>query len=332
MLTARVALGIGESVCIPTSHSLITDYVRNETRPFAFGVHSTGGVVGVTLSLILGGYLAANFGWRGAMLMAAIPGFVLAVIIFFTLREPGRPGDPGAESSEQFPLRDVIRCLLARKSYVFLLIAICFSLLIEFGLNQWLPSYYVRQFGLSLSEVGYRYGLAVAIGGIPGSILGGWVAARLLRTDVRWLVWLPAVAYTVALPLGLSMLLAESATTALLLNGLYAFAIFATNGAFWSACFIAVPARMRATTSAITLLVGGVCGIAIGPVLAGAISDALASRGGGQSLQASLISIECLAIFVIGALLIAGRHLAREGREATSPPIAAGAAANVPAS
>ena len=95
MLTARVALGIGESVCIPTSHSLITDYVRNETRPFAFGVHSTGGVVGVTLSLILGGYLAANFGWRGAMLMAAIPGFVLAVIIFFTLREPRRLGRSG---------------------------------------------------------------------------------------------------------------------------------------------------------------------------------------------------------------------------------------------
>jgi MFS family permease len=279
MLTARVALGIGESVCIPTSHSLITDYVRPGKRPFAFGVHSTGGVVGVTLSLILGGYLASNLGWRGAMLIAAIPGFVLAVIIFLTLREPSRLGDSGVESNEHFALGTVIGYLLARKSYVFLLIAICFSLLIEFGLNQWLPSYYVRQFGLSLSEVGYRYGLTVAIGGIPGSILGGWLAAGLLRADVRWLVWLPAAAYAVALPLGLSMLLAESVTTALMLNSLYAFAIFATNGAFWSACFIGAPSRMRATISAITLLVGGVCGIAIGPVLAGAISDALASNG-----------------------------------------------------
>ena len=68
------------------------------------------------------------------------------------------------------PLRAVIQHLLSLKSYLLLLVAICFSLLVEFGLNQWLPSYYVRQFGLSMTEVGYRYGLAVAIvwNGTPG--------------------------------------------------------------------------------------------------------------------------------------------------------------------
>lgn len=55
MLVARIALGAGESVCIPTSHSLLTDYVAPENRPLAFGLHSTGGVMGATLCLILGG-------------------------------------------------------------------------------------------------------------------------------------------------------------------------------------------------------------------------------------------------------------------------------------
>jgi MFS family permease len=186
------------------------------------------------------------------------------------------------------------------------------SLLVEFGLNQWLPSYYVRQFGLPMAEVGYRYGLAVAVGGIPGSLVGGLVATRLLRSDVRWLVWLPAALYAIALPVGLSMLLATSAKTALLLNAVYAFVIFATNGPFWAACFASVPPGMRATTSAITLFVGGVCGIAVGPVLAGAISDALAARGGGHSLQASLVTIECLVVVVIVSLLMAARYLRGE--------------------
>ena len=319
MLSARVALGVGESVCIPVSHSLLTDYVAHENRPLAFGVHSTGGVVGVTLSLIVGGYLAAIVGWRTTMVLMALPGFVLALLILATLREPDR-GNAGGNSpaTNQPPLRAVVAHLVSRKSYLLLLVAICFSLLVEFGLNQWLPSYYVRQFGLTMSEVGFRYGLAVAIGGIPGSILGGLLANRLLRSDVRWLVWLPAAAYAVALPVGLSMLLATSAQTAFALNALYAFAIFATNGAFWAACFVAVPPMMRATTSAITLLVGGVCGISLGPVLVGAISDALANRPGGQSLQTSLVVVECLAVVVIVSLLFASRHLLRETLQATA--------------
>ena len=324
MLAARVALGVGESACIPVSHSLLTDYVAHQNRPFALGVHSTGGVMGVTLSLIVGGYLASIFGWRVTMLLMAIPGFVLAILIMTTLREPTRHGVSAATA--QVPLRTVIRHLLSLKSYLLLLVAICFSLLVEFGLNQWLPSYYVRQFGLSMTEVGYRYGVAVAIGGIPGSILGGLLANRLLRADVRWLVWLPAAAYAIALPVGLSMLLATSAQTALTLNALYAFAVFATNGAFWTACFISVPTMMRATTSAITLLVGGVCGIALGPVLVGAISDALVGQSGGQSLQSSLVVVECLALVVVVTLLRAARYLQRESLQAqTTEPAVSGA-------
>lgn len=310
MLVARIALGIGESVCIPTSHSLLTDYVAPENRPFAFGLHSTGGVVGATLCLILGGYLSTSFGWRYAALLVALPGFILALVIYMTMREPARAGvGARGEGNSPVPLAEVIRHLLASRSYVLILTAVCFSMLVEFGLNQWLPSYYVRQFGMSVSRVGVEYGLAVAIGGIPGSIIGGLLANRLLRLDARWLVWFPAAMYSVAIPVGLSMLLAQTAEVALLLNAIYAFVIFATNGAFWAGCFIAVPAMMRATTSAITLLVGGITGVALGPVLVGGISDALAARAGTQSLQISLVCVETLAVPVIVALLIAGRYM-----------------------
>lgn len=313
MAAARVALGVGESACIPTSHSLLTDYVKPENRPLAFGIHSTGGVVGVTLTLILGGYLATTIGWRSTMFVAAIPGVLLALLVLFTLREPARRdfGAPGS-GVQHFPLKAVIRHLASLKSYVFILLAICFSLLVEFGLNQWLASFYVREFGLAVSEVGYAYGLAVATGGIPGSILGGLVANRLVKLDVRWLAWMPAAMYAIALPIGLSMLLASTAQQALVLNGLYAFVVYATNGAFWSACFAAVPAMMRATTSAITLMVGGIFGVAVGPVLVGFISDVLAPRAGDHSLQASLVAVECLAILVVIFLLCAARHLRRE--------------------
>lgn len=309
MLAARIALGVGESMCIPTSHSLLTDYVAPENRAFAFGLHSTGAVVGVTLALILGGYLEAQVGWRNAMVIAAVPGIVLGLVIATTLREPSRSA---AGASALVPLREVVTHLLSLKSYLWLLSAVCFGMLVEYGLNQWLPTYYVRQFGLSVADVGLRYGLTVAIGGIPGSLLGGLLANFLARRDIRWLVWFPALMYTIAIPIGLSMLLASTARSALLLNGVYAFAIFTTNGALWAACFVHVPPLMRATTSAITLLVAGITGLALGPTLVGGISAALSVRAGSHALQASLIVVECLAVGVVISLLLASLALRRE--------------------
>jgi MFS family permease len=315
MLAARIALGVGESICVPTSHSLLTDYVKDEQRPFAFGLHSTGAVVGATLCLILGGYLEAHVGWRNALTLLACSGAALGLVMIATLREPAHKrataAAPAAVARES--LGEAIRHLLSIKSYVFVLIAVCFATLVEFGLNQWLPSYYVRQFSLSVSDVGFRYGLAVACGGIPGSLLGGLLATVLARRDIRWLVWFPAVMYACALPIGLSMLLASRVEVALLLNGLYSLVIFATNGPLWAASFIRVPPGMRATTSAITLLIAGLTGLTLGPALAGMLSDFWSGRVGTNSLQAALVSIEAMAVCVIIPLVLTAPHLAREG-------------------
>jgi MFS family permease len=314
MLAARVALGVGQSVCIPVSHSLLIDHVRPESRPFALGIHSTGGVVGATLSLVLGGWLEARVGWRQALTLSAAAGVVLALLIAVTLRDPRKAaGNASAVVDTALPLRTVIRRLLSLRSYLLVLLAVCISMLVEFGLSQWLPSYYVREFSLPVSEVGFRYGLTAAIGGIPGSLLGGWLTARLTRRDIRWLVWFPAIMYMLALPIGLSMLLASSVQIALLLNGLYAFTVYTTSGALWAACFAHVAPAMRATTSAITLFVAGVTGMALGPTLVGGMSDVLGSSyAGGHSLRTSLVFVECLAVGVIVSLLFAGRFIARE--------------------
>ena len=69
---------------------------------------------------------------------------------------------------------------------------------------------------------------------------------------------------------------------------------------------------MRATTSAVTLLVAGVTGMALGPTLVGGMSDVLSAHAGAHSLRTSLVSVECLAVGVIVSLLLAGRFIARE--------------------
>lgn len=324
LFLARAGLAAAQSVGIPVSHSIIADYVSAENRPFALGLHSTGGVLGATLAAMLGGYFEVRIGWRATTSVFAFAGIVLAILVYATLREPPRGGFTrvASRSSGFVALRSVVRHLIAVRSYPLILTAICFGMLVEFGLNQWLPSYYVRQFSLSIEDVGLRYGLAVSLGGIPGSIVGGMLATSLARRDVRWLAWLPALMYVIAIPLGLSMLLASNPATALLLNGLYSCAIFATNGPLWAACFSGVPPVMRATTSALTLLASGVTGLALGPTMVGVVSDALVTRAGSHSLQAALLALETLAIGVVIPLLFAATRLRRDDSDDNSQALA----------
>jgi predicted MFS family arabinose efflux permease len=328
MLIARVVLGAAQSMCIPTSHSLLGDYVRPESRPFALGVHSAGGVLGATLAMVLGGYLGVHFGWRQTLWVFAGAGVTLAAVTWLTLPERAVRDGHSAEVRAHVPLRRVVRRLAALRSYVLVLIAVCFAMLVEYGLNQWLPSYYVRQFSLPVQEVGFRYGLAIAVGGIPGSVMGGMLVAALARRDVRWLVWFPACMYLAAIPTGLCMLLAPSAAVAFVLNAGYALAVYSTNGALWGACFVHVPAELRATTSALTLLVAGIAGLAAGPVLVGTLSDALRVRFGHESLQISLVAVECLAVLVVVPLLCAAPFVARERRRLAGDALAADSVAS----
>jgi len=322
LLLARIGLGVGQAVCIPSSHSLISDYVPPDRRASALAIHSTGGVVGLALSLLIGGYLVSAFGWRTALIVASVPGFVVATLIYLTMREPPRGYADGRTSTPDRPLpfRRVVAHIASSRTYLFLLAAICLAVFVEFGLNQWLPSFYVRQLGMPIEQVGYYYGLAIAIGGAPGSVLGGLLADRLIRRDARWTLWFPAIAYAIAIPIGLLMLTRSDSTTALMLNGLYAFIVYANNGPMWAAVFLLFSSTMRATTSAITLLAAGSFGLALGPVFVGVISDGLMPSLGPASLRAALIVIACSTVFVVALLLFAARTLPSDLQLAPKAP------------
>lgn len=96
---ARLGVGIGEAASQPGGTSLIYDYWPKERRGFVMSVLASAISLGIGGSLILGG-LAADWwstsypasslkGWQFAFFVAAAPGFLLAVLIWF-LREPER--------------------------------------------------------------------------------------------------------------------------------------------------------------------------------------------------------------------------------------------------
>src|SRR5690606_9272996 len=103
LVMARLAVGASESAAAPTAMSMIADLFPKERRSTAMGIFWTSTAFGTARSLLLGGVIAAIYGWRAAFFVAGVPGLILAVLIFLTVREPAREPDLGGRADEPAP-------------------------------------------------------------------------------------------------------------------------------------------------------------------------------------------------------------------------------------
>lgn len=121
---ARIGVGIGEASASPASYSLLQDYFPKQMRATVLALYASGIYIGAGAALIFGGKIAAYWdanytvatapfglkGWQATYFAFGIPGLILALLLWFTVREPVRgeidglptPGDPN-------PVRTVMR-------------------------------------------------------------------------------------------------------------------------------------------------------------------------------------------------------------------------------
>jgi len=89
---ARVGVGVGEAGSSPASHSLIADLYPPEKRATALGIFAMSVSIGSFIAFTGGGWMAQNIGWRNAFFVAGAPGLLVAVLMWFTVRDPrGKP-------------------------------------------------------------------------------------------------------------------------------------------------------------------------------------------------------------------------------------------------
>jgi MFS transporter, Spinster family, sphingosine-1-phosphate transporter len=107
LVLSRLGVGIGEAATQPAGVSLVFDYWPKHRRGFVMAVMASSIALGIGGSLILGGLAAAWWstaypgstlrGWQFAFLVAASPGFLLAILLW-RMAEPGRGAIDGIET------------------------------------------------------------------------------------------------------------------------------------------------------------------------------------------------------------------------------------------
>lgn len=310
LFAARIGIGAGEAGCLPPAQSIICDYVPLRRRSGVFAVHNFGLYGGMMLGMAGAGWLGEIIGWRLTFVMLGLPGIGLALIVQSTLREPLRGALDSVRPREAEPSLGATALILWRcRTFRRLTLFAVTNGFVQYGLNQWWPSYYARVLGLSMSSIGVSLGTAIGIGAASGLLLGGLVANKAATRDVRLPLAIGAVATLLAIPAALGSLFVSSASGSIALVSLTALMWSVSNGPVVATVFSVVPANMRATAGALTVFVTSLFGFGLGPFCVGLLSEALTPSLGDLSLRYALLAPVCLLPLMAVALHAAARGL-----------------------
>jgi len=298
--------------------SLIPDLFRPRVRGTAVGVFQAGSFVGIVGGTVLAGVVAAALGWRPMFLVCGVAGVVLATVVVLTVREPAREQalDPEDTASWLSGLAAGLRRLAAVPGLVPLALGFGISAMMGPVLGAWGPAFLQRSHGVPLREVGILIGPPVGIAGLVGTLVSGPIADRIARKrgSVSAMLRLPLVALPLSTPFMAGFIFAPT----LLVTMLCAAGMNALLSCAFVPCINYAVARVgggdRALVSTVMLAASGLLGGALGPLIVGALSDALTPQLGSDGLRYALSAM-------IASPLLAAAFLFAAVRQAPGIPL-----------
>lgn len=329
LFLARLGVGVGEAGGVAPAYSLISDYFPPERRSRALAIYSFGIPIGSAIGIIFAGIITTILDWRSAFIILGIAGIALAPFFRMTMREPKRGSqDATGAATAAASVSDVLGTLVRKRSFWFLSTGAAFSSMMGYGLFAWMPAFLSRSYPDALPQffswaegwlipdgagivlyASYFYGAIVLVGGVLGIWLGGELGDRLGGRNRAAFATVPAIAFLGAVPFFVLGVLSDSLTVSFFVFMAPTALSLAWLGPVLSAFQHIVPPNMRATASAVFLLINNLIGIGVGDLAIGAMSDGLSQAFGEESLRYSILAGTSFYLIAAALLFIAARYL-----------------------
>jgi MFS family permease len=271
----RVLVGFGEASFGTISPGWIADLFSPARRNNAISWFYLAIPVGSALGYILGGWIAAHYGWRAAFLFAGYPGLLLAFVLFL-LREPARgateshdlttpPEGPAGWRSYSL-LWKYPRYLLVIAGYVAQTFAMG-------GFSFWAPTFLVRVHHMELAEAGGFFGRTLVLMGLLATLGGGYVATLWQRRTGTGYAWVLVLSALGAIPAAFASFALHDLAQAKLALAAAMFLLFLCTGPLNTLILETVPVRMRASAVAASIFSIHMFGDLWSPKFVGYLSD-----------------------------------------------------------
>ena len=200
LLASRLGVAVGEAACAPAATSWIGDLYPPERRSRAMAVFMLGVPLGVALSFAISGPVAQAWGWRAAMLVAALPAVVL-IPALLRLEEPAR----GATQKAAAGGREVLRS----PAFLWIIASGALVNFVLYAISTFFPAFLTRFHGLSVAQAGVWAGIGSGAAGVLGASAAAWsgdrrphAAGRLATAALASLAAAPVALAGILLPPG----------------------------------------------------------------------------------------------------------------------------------
>ncbi len=274
LFAARTVVGVGEAGYAPGGTAMISALFPERMRSMMVGFWTAALPLGSALGIVVGGFIAANYGWRHAFGIVAIPGLLISILIFFvkdyktvTLEKQTR----GEKANRTSWIKHAAG-FMRTPSLVLTYIGFAGSMFLTAAYISWLPTFFNRVENLPMEKAALR-GSLVMILAIIGFPLGGFIVDRWRKSRANARLVFPAIS--------------ALATAAIFFTALYFFTggvryclllLGGVSASAFSPAAIAVTQDvvhpgLRATSYSFCVISQNLLGSSLGPLFVGIVSD-----------------------------------------------------------
>ncbi|MDG1948825.1 MAG: MFS transporter, partial [SAR86 cluster bacterium] len=320
---ARMGVGIGEAGGSPPSHSIISDMYPKEERAGALGFYAMGIPFGIMAAYFATASLMGSGGdvdWRRIFIFLGITGIVLAGVVKLTLREPVRGAQEldGGTVVKKLPFVESLKSLLKIPAWWAMCFGIAFGSFVSYASSAFQTKFLIAldpsfDFKTMVILLGIMNGTTYA----GGAFFGAKLADKWGAKTIRAYGWLPAIAMTVCLPLGIWSYWVQSVEANLLLSTVYLLFIGIYLGPSFAIAQTLAPINMRAMSTALFFFILNMVALGGGPTFAGWLIDVFKSDY--NELEAMRMAMTVTHLVFIPALisfLVVSRILPRDWKAA----------------
>ena len=317
-LLSRIGAGVGEAGATPPSTSIVSDCFPAERRPMALSVFALGAPIGAWLAADVAGAFAQAYGWRAAFFALGVPGVLLGLLVFLTIREPRRGRLDALAGDHKASMLESLGFLWRQRAAFHVIMASGVCSLWGWGLVWWTPTFLLRTYGLNVAQAGAITGHIHLIGGILATVVAAWFMSRPLMLDPRRVLWTLAWVTACATLPSIAAYWTHSLWLAKLLFWAYVPAIYFFIGPCMALVLNLAPCHMRSTFTAWSVLVGNVFNLIVAPQAVGFLSDWFGGAHGADaaSLRWALLVLAPTGFWATWHFILAARTVVPEMQRA----------------
>ena len=262
-------VGVGEATFGIFAPAVLADFYPERDRNRILSIFYLAIPVGAALGYLAGGEMGTAWGWRRPFFVCAIPGLVIAALYGWLGREPERGSSDRVKATVS---RSTFLGLFTNGAFLTGTLGLATLTFAMGGISAWVPEFLRRSGGLSTGNASLVVSAITVVDGIAGTLVGGWVAQRWLRTNHRALYLVSFWSVALTLPFGMLVFFGPRAWA---IPALFAaeFFLFLNTGPLNAAIVNSVSAPVRATAVSFNLFCIHCFGDTFSPTIIGAISD-----------------------------------------------------------